>query len=127
MGLAIFGISYRIRSALSGIVSKIHGYQGDEIQTRSSQRDSGLKGTYQYLHSDGTNMDNLILFRFKFYASCATAHPLGRIGQPQEVSRVILFLASEASSYMTGAIIPIDGGRQCTILSPAVSGMFPKK
>ena len=34
----------------------------------------------------------------------------GRIAQPEEVVRVALFLASGASSYITGAIIPVDGG-----------------
>jgi NAD(P)-dependent dehydrogenase (short-subunit alcohol dehydrogenase family) len=36
--------------------------------------------------------------------------PLKRIGKPEEVSSVVLFLASEASSYMTGAVINVDGG-----------------
>jgi NAD(P)-dependent dehydrogenase (short-subunit alcohol dehydrogenase family) len=36
--------------------------------------------------------------------------PLGRLGTPEEVARVVLFLASDAASYVTGAIIPMDGG-----------------
>ena len=36
--------------------------------------------------------------------------PLGRLGSPEEVARVALFLASDAASYVTGAIIPMDGG-----------------
>ena len=36
--------------------------------------------------------------------------PLGRFGDPDEVARVILFLVSDLSSYMNGAIIPVDGG-----------------
>ena len=38
-------------------------------------------------------------------------HPIGRIGKPEEVASVIFFLASEASSFMTGLTIPVDGGR----------------
>lgn len=36
--------------------------------------------------------------------------PLGRIGQPEEVASLVLFLASDKSDYITGEIIAIDGG-----------------
>jgi 3-oxoacyl-[acyl-carrier protein] reductase len=38
------------------------------------------------------------------------AVPLGRLGTPEEVAAVVGFLASEASGYVTGAIVPVDGG-----------------
>lgn len=39
--------------------------------------------------------------------------PLGRIGRPEELTGLYLYLASEASSYMTGSDIVIDGGYTC--------------
>ncbi len=38
------------------------------------------------------------------------AHPMGRIGDPVEVAKAILFLASDDASVITGAILPVDGG-----------------
>lgn len=43
-------------------------------------------------------------------AMTAADHPIGRIGLPDDVARAILYLASEDSSWVTGAILPIDGG-----------------
>lgn len=46
----------------------------------------------------------------KVLASFNAFHPLGRIGQPADVAEAILFLASEQSSWITGTILPVDGG-----------------
>ena len=40
----------------------------------------------------------------------ASAHPLGRIGQPFEVAESALFLASPLASFMTGSMVTVDGG-----------------
>jgi NAD(P)-dependent dehydrogenase (short-subunit alcohol dehydrogenase family) len=37
-------------------------------------------------------------------------HPMGRLGEPVEVARAIAFLASDEASFITGAILPVDGG-----------------
>jgi NAD(P)-dependent dehydrogenase (short-subunit alcohol dehydrogenase family) len=37
-------------------------------------------------------------------------NPLGRLASPEDVARAMLFLASNASAYLTGAVVPVDGG-----------------
>jgi len=37
-------------------------------------------------------------------------HPVGRTGQPSEIAGAAVFLASDESSFVTGAAIPVDGG-----------------
>ena len=37
-------------------------------------------------------------------------HPIGRLGEPREVAQAILFLASDDASFVTGVILPVDGG-----------------
>jgi NAD(P)-dependent dehydrogenase (short-subunit alcohol dehydrogenase family) len=46
----------------------------------------------------------------KFISRLKNKTPLGRIGQPYELKGVIVFLASGASSYVTGVNLPVDGG-----------------
>ena len=42
--------------------------------------------------------------------------PLGRFGTPGEIARVVCFLASDQASYVTGAVVPVDGGLTRSLL-----------
>lgn len=43
--------------------------------------------------------------------------PMGRVGQPQELAHAILFLASDEAGYITGAALPVDGGRSAVLIT----------
>jgi len=45
-----------------------------------------------------------------YLAAIEKLHPMGRLGEPAEVAAAILFLASPDASFVTGAILPVDGG-----------------
>jgi NAD(P)-dependent dehydrogenase (short-subunit alcohol dehydrogenase family) len=49
-----------------------------------------------------------------FLEHSKTTHPLGRVGQPQEIADLIYFLASDRARWITGATVGIDGGRALT-------------
>src|SRR5437588_1584647 len=56
-----------------------------------------------------TRMTEAIIERAEAIYNATT--PMGRIGKPGEIAPTVLFLASEGASYITGKVIPIDGGR----------------
>ena len=49
-------------------------------------------------------------FRDVIVQSC----PLGRIGEPEDMAGVAIYLASQAGAYLTCAVIPVDGGTSTT-------------
>jgi len=46
----------------------------------------------------------------KMYDNMSSTYPLGRVGEPAELANFVLFLASDAASFMTGINAPVDGG-----------------
>ncbi|MGB7207107.1 MAG: SDR family oxidoreductase [Pyrinomonadaceae bacterium] len=60
------------------------------------------------LHKRGGMTDDNYV---KFVDNAKNTHPLGRAGTPEEVAELIMFLASDKASWVTGATYAIDGGR----------------
>jgi NAD(P)-dependent dehydrogenase (short-subunit alcohol dehydrogenase family) len=49
-----------------------------------------------------------------FLEHSKTTHPLGRVGQPEDVAEAVLYLASGRAGWITGVTLSVDGGRQLT-------------
>jgi NAD(P)-dependent dehydrogenase (short-subunit alcohol dehydrogenase family) len=67
--------------------------------------------------SPGAIETNRLVFRYGNMEAARKAlvplHPIGRLGQPDEIANGALFLASDESSFMTGADLVMDGGYTC--------------
>jgi NAD(P)-dependent dehydrogenase (short-subunit alcohol dehydrogenase family) len=61
---------------------------------------------------EGTELDRWIMAGDSLEATQAkrAKYPIGRFGRPEEIAQAALFLAADASSFMTGAVLTIDGG-----------------
>ena len=53
----------------------------------------------------------------------AQMHPLGRVGQPEEVAQAVAFLASDEASFITGVALPVDGGLEAGPPMQRLGGM----
>lgn len=65
------------------------------------------EGTAAPLEGSGMTEEQMQALIEQFLASI----PLGRMGEPDDIAKVAVFLASQASNYMTGELVVVDGGR----------------
>lgn len=81
--------------------------------TKSLARELGRVGIRVNAVAPGvTRTDMVAALPPEMVARISAPIPLGRIGEPEEVANVFLFLASDFASYVTGAVISVDGAAQ---------------
>ena len=84
---------------------------------RSMALDHAKDGVRVNTLSPGAIETNRLIFRYGDMEAARKAlvplHPIGRLGQPDEIANGALFLASDESSFMTGADLVMDGGYTC--------------
>jgi NAD(P)-dependent dehydrogenase (short-subunit alcohol dehydrogenase family) len=78
---------------------------------RSLARELGSRGiTVNVIAPGPVSTDMTAALSEKRLADLTAAVPLGRMATPEEIAGVVAFLASADASYITGAVIPVDGG-----------------
>lgn len=81
--------------------------------TKSLARELGKDGIRVNAVAPGvTHTDMLAALPEEMVKRVTDPIPLGRAGEPEEIANVFLFLASELASYVTGAIVAVDGATQ---------------
>lgn len=81
--------------------------------TKSLARELGRSGIRVNAVAPGvTRTDMVAALPAEIVERISASIPLGRIGEPEEVANVFLFLASDLSNYVTGTVISVDGAAQ---------------
>lgn len=94
------GASYT--ASKHGVIGLVHrlGVEGGPLGVRANGVAPGGVAT------------NIFEGRTDFDEGVVTRTPLGRFAQPEEIAEPVLFLASDAASYITGTVLRVDGGWQ---------------
>jgi 2-deoxy-D-gluconate 3-dehydrogenase len=98
------GINIPAYSASKGGVAQLTKAMSNDLAGRGLQINAIAPGYIK------TKLNNVILQDAERNSRILDRTPLGRWGTPQDLKGIAVFLASSASDYVTGAVIPIDGG-----------------
>ncbi|MFI0408521.1 beta-ketoacyl-ACP reductase [Actinomadura sp. 3N508] len=114
----------RKRTGRIVLVSSVVGLTGSAGQTnyaaskagmvgfaRSLARELGSRGVTVNVVAPGfVDTDMTAVLTEDQHKAITASIPLGRIARPEEIAKAVRFLASEDAAYITGAVIPVDGG-----------------
>jgi gluconate 5-dehydrogenase len=78
--------------------------------TRFAACHLGKKGIRVNAIAPGPFPNEKVQQNTQFIENLKRKNPLGRIGYPDDIKGAVVFFASDASSFITGAVLPVDGG-----------------
>lgn len=97
------------KHAISGVIAAAVAELAP-LGIRSNAIAPGIIMTPLYAQTFGVPMEQAEEFADYLTQELAHTQPIGRVGQPADVAGAAIFLASDASSFITGVTLPVDGG-----------------
>jgi NAD(P)-dependent dehydrogenase (short-subunit alcohol dehydrogenase family) len=112
--------SHQAQRAAPGALAYATAKAAIQGLTRTTAVDYGRFG----IRANAVALGTIVMERFDpaLEAALLPLHPIGRLGTPPDVASVVHFLLSDAAAFVTGAVIPVDGGRAALGQDPEARG-----